>query len=47
VLLISLAGAAFGVVRQITGSTKASAIMHGSYNALFFMALLAQRAGDS
>jgi membrane protease YdiL (CAAX protease family) len=43
VVLISLAGAAFGVVRQLTGSTRASTLMHASYNALFFFALLAQR----
>jgi len=43
VVLISLAGAAFGAVRQLTGSTKASTLMHASYNALFFVALLAQR----
>jgi membrane protease YdiL (CAAX protease family) len=38
VVLICLAGAAFGVMREITGSTKASALMHASYNALFFIA---------
>ena len=43
VVLISLAGAAFGAVRQLTHSTKASTLMHASYNALFFVALLAQR----
>lgn len=43
VVLISLAGAAFGAMRQVTGSTKASTLMHASYNALFFVALLAQR----
>ncbi|HLK49353.1 MAG TPA: CPBP family intramembrane glutamic endopeptidase [Bryobacteraceae bacterium] len=43
VVLISLAGAAFGVMRQVTRSTKASTVMHGSYNALFFIALLVQR----
>jgi len=43
VVLISLAGAAFGAMRQATGSTKASTLMHASYNALFFVALLAQR----
>jgi membrane protease YdiL (CAAX protease family) len=42
VLLISLAGAAFGWMRHATGSTKAAAIMHGAYNALFFVAFLAQ-----
>jgi CAAX protease family protein len=38
VVMICLAGASFGVMRQITGSTKAAALMHASYNALFFMA---------
>ncbi len=43
VVLISLAGATFGWMRQGTGSTRASAIMHASYNALGFLALFAQR----
>jgi len=43
VVLISLAGAAFGAMRHLTGSTRASTLMHASYNALFFFALLAQR----
>lgn len=43
VVLISLAGAAFGAMRQWTGSTRASTLMHASYNALFFCALLLQR----
>ena len=42
-VLISLAGGAFAVVRHVTGSTKASTLMHASYNALFFLALLLQR----
>jgi membrane protease YdiL (CAAX protease family) len=43
VLLITLAGVAFGWMRQISGSTKASAVMHAAYNFLFFAgALLAQ-----
>jgi membrane protease YdiL (CAAX protease family) len=37
VVLICVAGAAFGAMRQITGSTKAAALMHASYNALFFL----------
>lgn len=45
VVLISLAGAAFGWMRQVTGSTKASTIMHAGYNALGFFALFAQRSG--
>ncbi len=43
VLLISLAGAAFGLMRHVTGSTKAAALMHASYNALFFFALFSDR----
>jgi membrane protease YdiL (CAAX protease family) len=43
VVLISLTGAALGAMRQFTGSTKASTLMHASYNALFFGALLVQR----
>jgi membrane protease YdiL (CAAX protease family) len=42
VVLISLAGAAFGWMRQASGSTKAATIMHGTYNALEFVAFLAQ-----
>jgi uncharacterized protein len=38
VVLICLAGAAFGAMRHVTGSTKAAALMHASYNALFFIA---------
>lgn len=41
-LLITLAGAAFGWMRYRTGSTKASTFMHASYNALEFVAYLAQ-----
>ena len=33
VVLITLAGCGFGAVRQWTGSTRASAIMHAGYNA--------------
>jgi membrane protease YdiL (CAAX protease family) len=39
-LIISGAGAAFGAMRQATGSTKASALMHASYNAFQFLAML-------
>jgi membrane protease YdiL (CAAX protease family) len=42
-VIVAAAGAAFGWMRQATGSTRASAVMHASYNALFFVALLAQR----
>jgi hypothetical protein len=41
-LLITLAGAGFGWMRHVTGSTKSSTIMHASYNALFFVALFGQ-----
>jgi membrane protease YdiL (CAAX protease family) len=41
-LLISLAGAAFGWMRYRTGSTRASTLMHASYNALEFIAYFAQ-----
>jgi membrane protease YdiL (CAAX protease family) len=41
---IALAGATFGWMRQETGSTRAAAIMHASYNALFFFVLFAQRS---
>jgi hypothetical protein len=45
-LLVTLAGTAFGCLRQITGSTKASALMHACYNAtnvLFFIFMQAQK----
>lgn len=42
VLLIAVAGAAFGFVRLRTGSTAAAAAMHAAYNLVFFIALLAQ-----
>jgi membrane protease YdiL (CAAX protease family) len=38
-VLIALAGATFGWMRQVTDSTKASALMHSSYNALIFVAV--------
>jgi hypothetical protein len=44
-VIVAAAGLAFGWMRQTTGSTKASALMHASYNGLFFVAALAQR-GD-
>jgi membrane protease YdiL (CAAX protease family) len=40
VLLISLSGVAFGWMRQTTGSTKAAAGMHSSYNAFQFVLLM-------
>ena len=42
VLLVSLAGAAFGWMRHATGSTLAATLMHSSYNALFFSAFMAK-----
>ena len=45
VVLISLAGALFGWMRQATGSTMASTVMHAAYNSLGFFALFAQRKG--
>jgi membrane protease YdiL (CAAX protease family) len=42
-LIISGAGAAFGIMRHVTGSTRASALMHAAYNGLFFVALLSDR----
>src|SRR5262249_34158021 len=42
-LLISLAGAAFGWMRAATGSTKAAALMHAAYNALFFFAFVSTK----
>ncbi len=45
-VIVAAAGAAFGCMRHFTGSTRAAAIMHSAYNALFFAAVLAQR-GDA
>ncbi|HTS65546.1 MAG TPA: type II CAAX endopeptidase family protein [Candidatus Acidoferrales bacterium] len=45
VVVITLAGAAFGCMRQATGSTRASTLMHAAYNALFFLALFGAKAG--
>jgi membrane protease YdiL (CAAX protease family) len=39
-VIIGIAGFGFGVVRHITGSTRASSIMHIAYNALPFAATL-------
>jgi len=41
-LLITIAGTVFGWVRYRTGSTAASAFMHGTYNLTQFAAFLAQ-----
>jgi membrane protease YdiL (CAAX protease family) len=45
-LLITLAGASFGWMRQRTGSTKAAALMHASYNGVFFMVLVLQQVAS-
>lgn len=42
VVLICLAGASFGVMKNVTGSTKAAALMHAAYNALFFLAVFSE-----
>jgi membrane protease YdiL (CAAX protease family) len=44
-LLVAVAGAAFGCMRQWTGSTAAAAIMHASFNGLQFMAIFAPGRG--
>ena len=43
-LLITMAGAGFGWMRQRTGSTKAAALMHATYNFVFFLLLAVQQA---
>lgn len=40
-LLVAIAGGAFGSMRHWSGSTKASVIMHASFNGLQFLAILA------
>jgi len=42
-LLITMAGVAFGWMRQISGSTRTAAIMHGAYNFIFFATLFSQK----
>jgi uncharacterized protein len=42
-LLVGIAGAAFGWMRHWTGSTKSAVVMHASFNALQFVAILAQK----
>ncbi|HWC97186.1 MAG TPA: CPBP family intramembrane glutamic endopeptidase [Candidatus Sulfopaludibacter sp.] len=42
-VVISLAGAGFGAMRQATGSTRAAAAMHASYNGFLFLALFISR----
>ena len=43
-LLITAAGASFGWMRYRTGSTKAAALMHATYNFVFFLLLAVQQA---
>jgi len=40
-LLVAVAGAAFGCMRYVTGSTRAAVVMHASFNGLQFLALFA------
>jgi membrane protease YdiL (CAAX protease family) len=42
-LLVTLAGASFGLMRHVSGSTRAATLMHAAYNSTFFIALLANR----
>ncbi len=42
-LLITLAGAVFGFVRQAMRSTLAATVMHSAYNFTFFLALMSKR----
>ncbi len=42
-VLIGLAGTAFGVARYKTGSTAASATVHAGYNVTFFIGFVVQR----
>ena len=44
VVLISLAGSAFGWMRHITNSTKASTLMHSAYNSVLFVAFLTAKS---
>jgi len=41
-LVVGLAGAAFGFARYKTGSTAAAALLHGGYNLTFFVGYLIQ-----
>jgi len=43
VLLVTVAGAAFGWVRHRTGSTTAATVMHAAYNLTFFISFLFQQ----
>jgi membrane protease YdiL (CAAX protease family) len=41
--LITVAGAAFGWMRQASGSTRATTVMHAAYNFIFFAAMFTQK----
>jgi uncharacterized protein len=41
-LLITVAGVAFGWMRQLSGSTRASTLMHSAYNFTYFLAAFSQ-----
>lgn len=43
VLLITMAGAGFGTMRHVTGSTRASAYMHAGYNSALFLLFFSQK----
>ncbi len=45
-MLIMLAGASFGWMRQRSGSTKAAALMHAAYNGVFFFLLAVQQVAS-
>ena len=45
ILIIGLAGIAFGMARHKTGSTAAATAIHIGYNSTLFVAFLVQRAG--
>ena len=42
-LMVAVAGAAFGLMRHRTQSTKAAVIMHSAFNALSFISLFSQK----
>jgi membrane protease YdiL (CAAX protease family) len=44
-VIIFLAGAAFGWMRHRSGSTAAATVMHCAYNLVFFVLLMAGRLG--
>lgn len=47
VLIVTLAGVAFGWMRVRSGSTIASTVMHAAYNAVFYSVVVSQRFGIS